>query len=67
MAYAIFHTSAIHTIPALVVRHLGRDQGHEEDQYGRLGYASLNGPDEHWSPFVITRDAFEQVWDSAGG
>lgn len=40
--------------------------GHEEDQYGGLGQVSLDDPEEDWSPFVITRDAFERVWDSAG-
>ncbi|MEU0963601.1 hypothetical protein ABZ328_29260 [Micromonospora aurantiaca] len=41
--------------------------GHEADQYGGLGQASLDDPEEDWSPFVVTRDAFEHVWDSAGG
>jgi hypothetical protein len=41
--------------------------GHEEDQYGGLGQASLDDPEEDWSPFAITRAAFERVWDSAGG
>jgi hypothetical protein len=27
VAYAIFHKSAIHAMPGVVVRHLGRDQG----------------------------------------
>ncbi len=40
---------------------------HEEDQYGGLGQASLNDPEEDWSQFVITRDVFERVWDSAPG
>jgi hypothetical protein len=41
--------------------------GQEEDKYGRLGQVSLDDPEEDWSPFVITRDVFERVWDSAGG
>jgi hypothetical protein len=40
--------------------------GYEEDQYGRLGYVSLDVSGDDWSPFVITRNAFERVWDSAG-
>ena len=39
--------------------------GHEEDQYGGLGQASLDDGEEGWSPFVITRDAFERVWNLA--
>ncbi|WP_281938892.1 hypothetical protein [Micromonospora sp. AKA38] len=39
--------------------------GHETDRYGGLGQASLDDPEEDWSPFVATRDAFERVWDSA--
>jgi hypothetical protein len=40
--------------------------GHEEDQYGGLGYRSLDDADEDWSLFLITRDAFERIWHSAG-
>jgi hypothetical protein len=40
--------------------------GHVEDQYGGLGYGSLDDADEDWSPFLITQDAFERAWDSAG-
>lgn len=40
--------------------------GHEEDQYGGLGQASLDDPDEDWSMFVITPNVFERVWNSAG-
>ncbi|MFI5924818.1 hypothetical protein ACIA3K_02435 [Micromonospora sp. NPDC051543] len=41
--------------------------GHEEDRYGGLGQASLDDPEEDWSPFVVARDAFEHVWESADG
>jgi hypothetical protein len=41
--------------------------GQEEDQYGGLGQVSLDDHKEDWSRFVITRDVFERVWDSAGG
>jgi hypothetical protein len=41
--------------------------GHAEDQYGGLGQASLDDPEENWSRYVITREVFEQVWDSAVG
>jgi hypothetical protein len=40
--------------------------GHQEDRYGCLGYASLDDAEEDWSRFVITREAFERVWNSAG-
>ena len=40
---------------------------HEEDRYGGLGQASLDDSGEDWSPYAITRGAFERVWDSAGG
>lgn len=39
--------------------------GHEEDQYGGLGQASLDDLDEDWNSYTIARDAFERVWDSA--
>jgi hypothetical protein len=39
--------------------------GHEEDQYGGLGQASLDDPDEDWNRCMIARDTFEYVWDSA--
>lgn len=39
--------------------------GYDEDQFGGLGQASLDDPDEDWSPFVITRTTFEDAWDSA--
>jgi hypothetical protein len=41
--------------------------GHEEDQYGRLGYGSLGDSEEDWTPYAITRDVFERVWDPAIG
>ena len=41
--------------------------GHEEDRYGGLGRARLAESEEDWGQFVITRDAFELVWGSAGG
>jgi hypothetical protein len=37
---------------------------HEEDRYGSLGQASLYDSEEDWSPYVITRDTFERVWNS---
>jgi hypothetical protein len=40
--------------------------GHEEDQYGGLGQASLDEMDEDWNRYLIARDAFERVWHSAG-
>ncbi|PYC64256.1 hypothetical protein C7C45_30745 [Micromonospora arborensis] len=39
--------------------------GHEEDQYGGLGQASLDDTGDDWNSFIITREAFERVWGSA--
>lgn len=42
--------------------------GHEQYQYSGLGQARLDDdPEEDRSAFVITQDAFERVWNSAGG
>jgi hypothetical protein len=38
--------------------------GHEDDQFGGLGQASLYDLDDDWSRFEIARDAFERAWDS---
>jgi hypothetical protein len=41
--------------------------GHEQDRYGGLGEASLDDPDEDWSPFAITQEAFERAWNPTSG
>ncbi|MFC0506407.1 hypothetical protein [Micromonospora costi] len=45
------------------VRRYGPD--HEQDQYGGLGLASLNDPDDDWNDYVVDRNEFERVWHSA--
>jgi hypothetical protein len=37
--------------------------GHPEDEYGQLGQASLDDLDERWSEYIITAEAFEQIWN----
>jgi hypothetical protein len=41
--------------------------GHEEDQFGGLGQASLDETDEDWSAYLIVRASFERAWNSADG
>jgi hypothetical protein len=40
--------------------------GHEEDEYGCLGQASLDDSEGDWSRYTIAPDSFEHVWDSVG-
>jgi hypothetical protein len=40
--------------------------GYEKDQYGGLGQANLDDPDQDWSQFVLSPGAFERVWNSPG-
>ena len=40
------------------------DRSHQHDQYGGLGLMVVDGDEEWWAPFSITRQEFEERWDS---
>ena len=38
------------------------DRAHEKDEYGALSMMVIDGNDEWWAPYEITKDKFEEQW-----
>jgi hypothetical protein len=38
------------------------DREHPGDEYGALSLMVVDGDEDSWVPFAITRDEFEQAW-----
>jgi len=46
---------------------LSYDQTHESDKYGGLQEMIVDGDEEWWAPYAISKEEFEQAWNSHVG